>query len=161
MRYWFTSPAPIIEEARLDDADRLAEIHAASFHRGWPAAEIETLIAADNVTALVARPAAPGPRPAIGFMLARTGADEAEVLTVAVDPRHRGRGIARALVEETTRRLYYGRVRRVFLEVDETNAPALTLYRRLGYVEVGRRGNYYVTEGGSTSNALVMRADLT
>lgn len=159
---WFESPPPIVDDARLEDADAMAEIHAASFHRGWTPAEFEALIASDSVTAVVARAGGRlGRRPVLGFAIARRGADEAELLAIVVSPPHRGKGIGRRLIEEATRRLYYDRVRTIFLEVDEGNVAALALYRRLGYVEVGRRGNYYEATGGGRTNALVMRADLT
>lgn len=159
---WFDHSPPIVEDAILADAEALADIHATAFRHGWPAAEIEALIASANVRALVARTAGPmGRRQPIGFVIARIAADEAEVLTIAVDPRQRGKGVGRALMEEAMRRLYYERVRSVFLEVDEGNGPALALYRRLGYVKVGQRGNYYRADEGTGANALVMRADLT
>jgi ribosomal-protein-alanine N-acetyltransferase len=51
-------------------------------------------------------------------------------------------------------------VRAVFLEVDEQNTPAIRLYARAGFREVGRRPNYYPVGGGAASCALVLRRDL-
>jgi ribosomal-protein-alanine N-acetyltransferase len=161
MTFWLRRHPPLVDAASVADAEDLAEIHAASFHHGWPAAEIEALASEQAVTALVARERSPfGRRRPVGFALARIAADEAEVLTIAVTPAERGRGIGRLLIDEMMRRLYFERVGSVFLEVDETNAAARALYRRAGFREVGRRGNYYTLAGGETSNALVMRADL-
>jgi [ribosomal protein S18]-alanine N-acetyltransferase len=50
-------------------------------------------------------------------------------------------------------------VRKVFLEVDEGNAPALRLYSRAGFEQVGRRPGYYANSEGSAS-ALVLRRNL-
>jgi len=159
---WFASYPPIVDAGRLDDVDDLAEIHAASFHRGWAAAEIEALLAQDRVVTVVARRGSPfGTRRPIGFVMVRAAEDEAEVLTVAVAPRQRGRGLATRLMETVLRRLYHDRVKSVFLEVDDGNAPALALYARLGFREVGRRKNYYPKPGGPASTALVMRADIS
>lgn len=161
MMFWRRHHRPLIDSARVADADDLADIHASAFHRGWPAAEIEALIGEPSVTALVARRARLfGKRRPVGFTLVRVAADEAEVLTIAVAPEERGYGIGRQLFDELMRRLYFERVGSVFLEVDEGNQPALALYRRAGFRQVGRRGNYYAVSGGQTSNALVMRADL-
>lgn len=159
---WFAPYPPVIDRARLDDADDLAEIHAASFHRGWSPAEIEALLAQDRVVAIVARRGSPfGTRRPVGFVMVRSDGQEAEVLTVAVAPRHRGTGLGRRLMDEALRRLYHDRVKAVFLEVDEGNAPALGLYARLGFQNVGQRRNYYGKPGGPASAALVMRVDLS
>ena len=161
LTFWRDFHPPVIDAAKVADAEDLADIHAGAFHHGWPAAELEALCGEANVTGLVARRARLfGRRRPIGFVLTRTAADEAEVLTLAVAASARGRGIGRLLLDEVMRRLYFDRVRSVFLEVDEGNAPALALYRRAGFHEVGRRGNYYLTANGQSSNALVMRSDL-
>ena len=161
MMFWW-SPAPlVVESALLEDVDELSELHAGSFHRGWSAAEIEALLAQDSVVALVARRASPlGSRRPLGFVMVRSTGPEAEVLTLAVSGRQRGRGLGRALMDAAMRRLYHDRVRALFLEVDEGNVAALRLYAKLGFVEVGRRRNYYDGPGAETSAALVMRADL-
>jgi ribosomal-protein-alanine N-acetyltransferase len=162
MMWWWPSPAALVDEARLADALDLAEIHAGSFHRGWSAAEIESLLAQDGVLAFVARRASPfGSRRAVGFVMIRVAGDEAEVLTLAVGERHRRRGLGRRLMDEAMRRLYHDRVGALFLEVDEANAAARALYARLGFREVGRRRNYYATAGGGSSGAVVLRADIS
>ena len=154
----FVAPRPICEPGRITDADDLAALHAHAFRHGWPATEMEALIADPTVTTVVARQGrTPYTRRPVGFVMARAAADEAEILTVVVAPKRRGRGIGRQMMDETIRRLYFLRVGALFLEVDESNEPAISLYRRLGFREVGRRANYYA---GGTANALVMRADL-
>ena len=154
----FARPQPICEPGRIADADDLAALHAHAFRHGWPATEMEALIADPTVTTIVAREGrTPFIRRPVGFVMVRAAADEAEILTVAVMPTRRGRGIGRLMMDETIRRLYFMRVASLFLEVDEGNGPALALYRHLGFREVGRRANYYA---GGTANALVMRADL-
>ncbi len=56
---WFATYPPVIDVARLEDSDDLAEIHAASFHRGWSSAEMEALLAQDGVVTIVARRGSP------------------------------------------------------------------------------------------------------
>lgn len=159
---WFASYPPVVDFARLDDAEDLAEIHAASFHRGWSAAEMEALLAQDRILTVVARRGSPfGSRRPVGFVMVRSAEDEAEVLTVAVSPRQRARGLGRRLMDEALRRLYHDRVKSVFLEVDDGNTAALSLYRRLGFKQVGQRKNYYRKSGGPASTALVMRLDIS
>jgi len=88
-----------------------------------------------------------------GMILARTIADEAEVLTLAVQPAAQRAGIGRALLSRAlaTARLH-GAVA-MFLEVSSTNAAARGLYTGAGFVQVGSRLGYY-PEGG---DALVLR----
>jgi len=156
----FETPAPVIDEPVSADLPVLAEIHAKTFDRGWSLAEIADLLAAPGVTVLVARRASPfGTRRPVGFLIARAAAGEAEVLTVAVLPPWRRRGVGRSLVEAMLRRLYADRVGPVFLEVDAGNTAALALYRRLGFRQVGERRGYYA-RGNDGGLALVMRLDL-
>jgi ribosomal-protein-alanine N-acetyltransferase len=148
----FTRAAPTLSEASARDAAAMAALHAASFVRGWGETEFRRLLAE---RAVVAHRATIG-RKLVGFILSRLAADEAEILSVAVAPAWRGRGLARLLLDLHLRRLAGLSVRTVFLEVEERNAPACRLYRRAGFYEVGRRQGYY--DNGAT--ALVLRRDL-
>lgn len=151
-----------VDEATERDIAALADIHDLSFKRPWSADEMAALLAEHNtVRALVARKQVfLGPKRPVGFIIFRSAADEAEVLTIAVDPSHRGRGYGRLLLEEATRRLYRDRIAALFLEVEETNRSALSLYRALGFEKVGERAGYYLQETGKPGTALVMRLGL-
>ena len=72
----------------------------------------------------------------------------------------RGRGLAGKLLSLHLRRLAGFGARTVFLEVDETNAPAAQLYARAGFAEVSRRANYYDAGSGQATTALVLHRDL-
>jgi ribosomal-protein-alanine N-acetyltransferase len=157
LRGWFAGRKPAIEAASTRDAGRLAQIHAASFHRGWGEGEFESMLAERNT--LVHRLKL-GRRVA-GFIVSRIGADEAEILSVAIDPRHRGRGLSRDLLLTHLGHLAGRGVRTVFLEVEENNQPARRLYQRAGFATVGRRERYYQQPGGEPLNALLMRRDLS
>ena len=78
-----------------------------------------------------------------GFLIVRSAGDEAEILTLAVDPSHRRQGLARALLAAAIDSLRKAGAKRLFLEVDEANEPARGLYQSLGAVAVGRRPRYY------------------
>ncbi len=158
---WLLPEATVhVDEANRKDASDLAAIHAQSFTHGWSAEEFASLLNQSNVICLAARRnGVLGARRSIGFVLVRVAADEAEILTVAVLPASRGRGTGRRLVEEAIRRLYRGRIGSLFLEVDENNRAAVSLYRALGFAQVGRRTGYY-REPGGTASALVMRLQL-
>jgi [ribosomal protein S18]-alanine N-acetyltransferase len=123
------------------DAAVLAAIHAASFARGWDQESMAQFISGPGCLVLLASRAPSGP--VEGFVIARKADDEAEILTLAVHPDCRRAGLARALVETAIDRLRAAGAARLFLEVDEANAPARALYRSFGAKEVGRRCRYY------------------
>ncbi|MEZ5840307.1 MAG: GNAT family N-acetyltransferase [Hyphomicrobiales bacterium] len=157
----FWQRPPVLTPAELADAPALAELHEASFARGWSVEEFESLLADRQVLTVVARRSGPGTsRRPVGFVMVRRAADEAEVLTVAVAASQRGKGLGRDLMEEAMRRLYADRIATLFLEVSQTNEPACRLYRRLGFATVGERKGYYAGAEGAATGALVMRANL-
>ncbi|CAN7153110.1 ribosomal protein S18-alanine N-acetyltransferase [Phyllobacterium sp. LjRoot231] len=153
------SPSFVVEALLRADAPHLADIHAGTFRQPWSEDDFHALIADDNVFGFIAREegnrrARPG-----GFVLARLILDEAEILTIAVAPQSQRKGLGHALMDATLRYLHNARASMLFLEVDELNIPALALYRRLGFKQVGKRPGYYETAAGRSA-ALTMRRDL-
>jgi ribosomal-protein-alanine N-acetyltransferase len=154
-------PEILVRMASVEDAAMIAAIHGESFARGWSDGEIEALMRQDNVSALAAEYRNVfGHRSAVGFVLFRTAADEAEILTIATNQASRRRGVGRALMEEAIRRLYSERVGSLFLEVDSGNAAAIALYEALDFVPVGARSGYYAQGATAARGALVMRRDI-
>jgi tRNA threonylcarbamoyladenosine biosynthesis protein TsaB len=78
-----------------------------------------------------------------GFFVARVVGDEAEVLNLAVDPAKRRAGIAHALLNQAVAEFQRRAVARVFLEVRESNGPAIHFYEKHGFVRTGSRAGYY------------------
>jgi len=95
-----------------------------------------------------------------GFILVRAAADESEVLTLAVVPAARRRGIATALVLAAAQRAAEVGAGVIFLEVSTANLPAISLYKRLGFAAVGCRKAYYAGAHGVREDALVLRAEI-
>jgi ribosomal-protein-alanine N-acetyltransferase len=147
----------VIEPATTRDAERLAQLHGASFHRGWGEGEFESMLAERNTLSHRLRLA----RKTIGFAVSRMAADEAEILSIAIDQGYRGRGLSRDLLLTHLGHLAGRGVRTIFLEVEENNQPARRLYERAGFATVGRRDRYYRQADGEQLNALLMRRDLS
>ena len=95
----------------------------------------------------------------MGLAVARTAADEAELLSIAVAPEARRHGCGRALLDALIKALPGRGAAALFLEVAEPNRAARRLYGRAGFTEVGRRRNYYAGRHG-TADALIMRRAL-
>jgi ribosomal-protein-alanine N-acetyltransferase len=96
---------------------------------------MRTLVTLPGVMALLAEEE--------GLLLLRQAADEAEVLTLAVRPEARRRGVAMALMETGLVLLAAGGARRILLEVAAENAAAIGLYTALGFSRAGERRDYY------------------
>ena len=136
------------------DTDVLAHLHATSFADAWSAEWLARLLAQSGTFAVLAD------GDCGGFVLARAAGGEAEILTLAVAPAARRRGIGSALISVACRQAREMGADAMFLEVSRTNEPAITLYTRLGFREVGRRKGYYQEPGGSNEDALVFCVEL-
>ena len=157
MKFWMAPHGLHIEPAEERDARELARIHAASFYRGWPSEEFSSFLRDTNSPVYIACDAK---RRIAGFALIRLAADEAELLTIAVDPKWRGKGLGRALMQAVFADLMMSPARRMFLDVDEQNVAAIRLYGREGFTTISSRKGYYPRPDGSAATALVMARDL-
>ncbi|HLZ82965.1 MAG TPA: GNAT family N-acetyltransferase [Caulobacteraceae bacterium] len=144
-----------VEAAGADAAPTLAALHETAFDEPWSAADIAALLHSPGVFAF--RAGLDGET--AGFILCRLAADEAEVLTLAVAPAMRRRGVAGALLDQAMAAALAGGARAMFLEVATDNPGAEALYRGRGFGEVGRRPGYFSRAGGAVA-ALIMRLDL-
>lgn len=155
---WPAKAAPRIQSIGVERSAECAAIHAASFAHPWQEADFEQLF----VTPGVWGDGAIGDKDErlAGFVLSRIAADEAEILTLAVAPQWRMRGVASNLLAPHLSSLAANRAGRVFLEVEEKNTAALALYAKFGFKQAGERKSYYRTADASPKGALIMRLDL-
>lgn len=89
-----------------------------------------------------------------GLIVFRSMADEAEILNLAVDGRQRRQGIGSRLIQKAVAECKAAGVRRIFLEVRESNEGARRFYTRATFKEGGRRREYY---RDPTEDALVLQ----
>ena len=138
-----------IRAAGPQDAQALAALHAASFDRPWTADVVREILASPSGLALWAQ--------GDGFILLRYVLDEAEVLTLAVRPAARRRGLGRALVEAATQAAARAGATVLHLEVAEDNAAARALYAAADFAPAGRRRGYYARgKGAAAVDALIL-----
>ncbi len=96
---------------------------------------------------------------ACGFAITRRAADEEELLMIAVAPAYRKRGIGRLLLDTVIGRARHDKVKWVFLEVRENN-PAQQLYEKAGFLQIGRRPNYYTGTQNKKFDALTFKKEM-
>jgi len=171
----FGKPKPtdiMITFASEQDLGEVADLHDASFSRGWSTSELMAMFQRKGMLFLIAREVGKKDRSICGFNIIRQTELEAEIISIGVSPALRGREIGLRLMREAISRLVGDRIPCLFLEVDESNQSAISLYRRLGFQTVGNRPAYYAGSaadddqsstpppGKAPSNALVMRLDL-
>jgi ribosomal-protein-alanine N-acetyltransferase len=140
------------------DADRCAELEAVLFPGDdpWPTAAFVRELAAKHNHYVAARTGADGGG-LIGYggisRLGRRPPFEYEVHTIGVDPAYQGCGVGRRLLDEL---LNFAAGGVVHLEVRTDNAPAIALYRSVGFTQVGLRRRYYRVSG---ADAYTMRRE--
>ncbi|MCU0986942.1 MAG: GNAT family N-acetyltransferase [Acetobacteraceae bacterium] len=148
-----------VTTAGAEAAPLLAALHQGGIGKAGPAwddAAFAALLASPGRLALIA---AEGDEP-LGFLLLGLAADEGEIITLAVLPAARRRGLGAALVAAAAREAAARGAARLFLEVAEDNDPARALYARAGFVPVGRRRAYYARPGGAV-DALLLALSLS
>ncbi len=134
--------------------EQMAQIHAACFDgapRPWTAAEF-----ADYIEG----PDALFERGETALAVLRIAADEAEILTIAVDPAQQRRGLASALMAEMIAHAAGAGCTKMLLEVAEPNIAARALYETHGFSPAGYRKNYYHKSGQTALSAVVMVKNL-
>ncbi len=91
-----------------------------------------------------------------GYVGSQTVLDGADMMNLAVAPEFRRQGIGEALIHELVACLRQKGAVSLALEVRASNAPAIALYEKMGFVPVGRRPNYY---RNPKEDALIMRKE--
>jgi len=91
----------------------------------------------------------------VSYALGRVVADEAELLKICVLGDYRRQGIAEKLLSELLTKMREKGAAACYLEVRSRNLPAISLYKRLGFAEIGLRRNYYRDD-----DAVLMKKEL-
>ncbi|MCP1336415.1 ribosomal protein S18-alanine N-acetyltransferase [Futiania mangrovi] len=146
-----------VDATEPETAAALARLHALSFPEDpWTATAIAGLAAGEGCAAVALQEA----ETLAGFALVRTVLDEAELLTICVQPDRRGRGGGATLLRAACTAAYARGARRLFLEVAADNGSALALYSSAGLALTGRRKNYYVKGRPDPADAHILSASL-
>ncbi len=82
------------------------------------------------------------------FAITQVVLDEATLFNIAVAPSHQRQGLGRELLDALIAGLEEKGIVTLWLEVRDSNRPAIALYESLGFNEVSIRRNYYPTADG-------------
>ena len=128
----------MIEIVRMNEShvSAVAELERQNFSDPWPDIAVRGELTNKLALWLVALEDGE----VVGYVGSQTVLQEADMMNIAVADSHRRRGIAKMLVEELIRQLD---AYQLTLEVRASNAPAIALYEKLGFTQVGLRKNYY------------------
>lgn len=136
--------AVTVEDASVKFLDRLYEIEKECFiEEAFSKKQIAQLLTDYNSISLIARENGEVAGFIVGVVYPDRKAVNGHILTIDVSPRHRRKGIGRMLLQEMESIFAQKGVQSCLLEVREDNAAAISLYRKLGYEEIGRLENYY------------------
>ena len=131
----------------------MAELHRAepSGQRAWSETEFSAMLSASNAVSVTCD---------AGFAVGQVIVDEAELFLIMTKPEHRKQGVGHRILATFEQQAFQNAVRRIILEVADTNEAARALYSANGYQQIAVRKNYYTFPNGSHADAIVMEKHL-
>ncbi len=135
------------------DLKTAAKIYEQAFDEPWGEAALLDLFSMKGGYGFMADIKLDGGLRPVGFVLARSLFEDAEILTIAVGPEHQGKGVALGLMSLSHQQAINMGAEKMFLEVAADNVAAQGLYDKLGYVELSIRKKYYRRAGGGRIDA--------
>lgn len=143
----------IIRKMKLEDVPQVAAIERLCFSAPWN----ENMIISSCESRLSCWLIAEIDGCVAGYVGSEAVLDSADMMNIAVAPEYRKRGIAEALIKALVEHLQQRDIQFLLLEVRVSNAPAIALYNKLCFEQVGRRPRYYTNP---REDALILRKEL-
>lgn len=143
----------IIREMQFDDVAAIAQLEKVCFSDPWS----ENSIASELNNPLSYWLVAEVDGIVAGYVGSQSVLDAADIMNLAVAPDYRQQGIGQALIKSLVTHLQQKNVIALLLEVRVSNTPAISLYEKMGFTQVGRRPKYY---HNPREDALILRKEL-
>ena len=134
----------------LNDLENIKEILISDFDDFWNYSTLKEELSNANSYYLVAK----SDNEILGFAGIKTVLDEADIMNIVVKKSKRKLGIGSLLLKNIIELCKNLNISTLFLEVNEKNTPAISLYKKFGFKNVGFRKNYY-----KENNAIVMKKE--
>ena len=133
----------VVRDMSYDDLGNVADIERRSYDFPWSHGVFRDCMLAGYVCLVLERGGE-----TVGYAILSIAAGEAHILNLCVDPAFRALGHGERLLDEVIDRARYAEVAAIFLEVRPSNANALSLYRKKGFVKIAKRPAYYQARDG-------------
>lgn len=134
----------------LNDLESIKEILVSDFDDFWDYSILKDELSSTNSYYLVAK----SNNEILGFVGIKSVLDEADIMNIVVKKSKRNSGIGSLLLKNIIELCKTLNISTLFLEVNEKNIPAILLYKKFGFKEIGFRKNYY-----KENNAIVMKKE--
>ena len=141
-----------ISKMTLDDFNKIKDVLISDFDDFWNVNTLEEELINENSYYLVAKIE----NQIIGFAGIKSVLDEADIMNIVTKKDKRNLGIGSALLEKLLNDAKAKEIKKITLEVNESNISAIHLYKNFGFKEISIRENYY----NKTDNALIMQLSL-
>ncbi|MBR6788943.1 MAG: ribosomal protein S18-alanine N-acetyltransferase [Clostridia bacterium] len=138
----------MIRRATIDDVNGIFVLMRDYINPSWSEEVVKaTLLKSENDNFVYCQDAN-----IIGYIFIENVLDEGCLTSIAVKDSYRRKGIAGALI---THALSVSKMKSIYLEVEDNNLSAICLYKKFGFVEIGRRRKYY-----GDNDAIILRKEL-
>lgn len=133
----------IVDEMTVDDLEEVFEIEKASFPDPWSVDLFKEELQSPHSFNLVVRLKSLSEERVGAYIVYWIAADEMQILDLAVDETLRRQGLGRLLIKSALSRATEAGAMHAFLEVRVGNEVGISLYRSLGFAQIGERKKYY------------------
>ena len=128
----------LIRRMTIEDIQAVVEIEKKCFSSPWSEKSFQDSISREDTIFLVCEEGS-----ITGYIGMYISFDEASITNVAVSPEFRKRGYGERLVAEAKLAAKEANAENIFLEVRVSNEPAISLYKKMGFEELGIRKKFY------------------
>ena len=146
---------PTLRDMNVADIDAVVRIEQDVHAHSWTHGNFRDAIAAGNVCKVIEEK-----DEILGYVVLMPAYEEMQLLDISIATQHQRRGLGRWLLNEALEIAGGMGTPRMLLEVRPSNAAALALYRKTGFVEIGLRRGYYPAENNGREDAIVMELKL-
>ncbi|MBQ6843967.1 MAG: ribosomal protein S18-alanine N-acetyltransferase [Agathobacter sp.] len=143
----------LIREMTFTDITQAVEIENQCFSTPWSEKSFQDSLTREDTLFLVCEEQ----DTITGYIGMYISFEEGSITNVAVSPIFRQKGYGEALVFATKERAKEKQIEKIFLEVRVSNVPAISLYKKMGFENLGKRKNFY---DHPREDAYIMSCDL-